>query len=159
MDASRWNTDGEPKESVGKKRGELPPSIPVVLTLGGRLDPMWHPSDQCEMRGGIQRGMISEATPSICQNLRVPDEKPVPLQIILGASCGVHALMSSEESVQQPQALCRGQCQECPGVICSRMVRMEIQANGYLAGIFSWIDQAGQTADGKHSRRTTVASR
>ena len=82
-----------------KERTELPPSITVVLNPRNRVHSSWYPSDQCEMGGGIQRGMISEATTGIRQHLRVPDERPIPPPLALSTR------VPSEECVEQPQAL------------------------------------------------------
>ena len=67
MDAPSWESDDEPKESFEKRREEQPLSTLVKLTPRDRLHFMWHPSDQCEGGGNIQRGMISDPTPSIRQ--------------------------------------------------------------------------------------------
>ena len=90
---------------MGTREEQPPPPIPVVLRPRDRLHSMWHPSDQCEMCCSIQQTIISEATPDIRRNLRVPDERPVPPPLALDVFGGFRALVPSEESVQQPQTL------------------------------------------------------
>ena len=96
---------GSQGRAWGRREKSDHPSIPVVLNPRDLLHFVWHPRDQCEIGGGIQRDMISEASPSIRQHLRVPDERPVPPPLALDASSGVRAPVPSEDSVQQPQAL------------------------------------------------------
>ena len=68
MDAPRWDSDGEPKESVEKKREELPPSIPAVVTRRDQMLSMWHP---CGMGGHPTwhdiRGYLLPAFVNICE--------------------------------------------------------------------------------------------
>ena len=109
-----------PQEGVKDEEGRATPSILVGLTPKDRNVAL-----NCEMGGGIQRGMTSEATPGVHQHLRVPDEGTVPRSLALDVVWrrprpGVFRRTCSATSGSR-----RVQWHPCPGVMCSCMVRME----------------------------------
>ena len=141
MDEPVWEIDGEPEESVKKKRKKLSappappiPPIPVVLTPGDRVH-TWGPQGGRSRRAhlGDKLKVDSGTTPNNRQHLRVQVEKTVPRsQGSRRAERQPRPGVLRCETCSATSGSRRVQRSPCPSVVCSRMVRMESRSNRFL---------------------------